>query len=63
MKHLSADQQEALAKARHHFGRGWKSKLQQCWMHANYPHELEDVAPHLQRLRNTLGPSGLSNLQ
>jgi len=63
MNRLSTVQSEALTRARRHFGRCWKAKLRQCWLHASYPPELRDVAPHLQHLRNTLGPSGLSRLK
>ena len=60
---LSSVQKDALARARRHFGRCWKAKLGQCWLNASYPPELQDVAPYLQRLRNTLGPGGLSKLK
>ena len=63
MNRLPTAQNDALTRVRRHFGRRWKDKLRQCWMHASYPPELRDMAPHLQHIRNTLGPSGLSRLK
>lgn len=59
---LLDERYEALARAQAYFGCLWKADLRRCWMQATYPQALQDIAPILQHLRNTLGPSGLSRL-
>ncbi len=60
---LTSDQLNALEKARRHFGRCWKAELSACWARSSYPVELREVDTALQRIRNTIGPSGLMRLK
>ncbi len=60
---LTSEQLNALEKARCHFGRRWKAELSACWARSSYPIELCDVDAQLQRIRNTIGPSGLARLR
>lgn len=53
MQHLDADTIIALRTYAASHGRAWKSALRADWTRAAAP-------PALQRLRNTLGPSGLA---
>jgi hypothetical protein len=54
------EQLTALRAFARFYGRTWKSRLRQCWMTVDY-RELPSSIDygHLQRLRNTLGPSWL----
>jgi hypothetical protein len=53
---ISDDQMDALKNYSEKHGRSWKNKLQASWMSGG------DHGPELQRLRNTIGPSGLSKI-
>ena len=53
---ISDDQMSALKNYSEKHGPSWKDKLQTSWMKGG------DHGPELQRLRNTVGPSGLSKI-
>ena len=53
---ISDDQMSALKNYSEKHGPSWKDKLQTSWMKGG------DHGPELQRLRNTVGPSGLAKI-
>ena len=53
---------EALLRFADDHGRTWNALLRGYWAHSHYPGVYESDIPHLQRIRNTKGPSWLFRL-
>jgi len=49
----------ALRMAKEHYGKTWRDELAMVWSNGRYPYKLREVSGTLQRIRNTIGPSGL----
>ena len=54
--HLSPEQLAALQAARVHWGKRYKSKLNDCWLKGRYPSPLQEQQHLLQQVRNDGGP-------
>ena len=55
----TTEQLAALQAARDHWGKRYKSKLNDCWLKGRYPSPLQDHQHLLHQLRNDGGPSFL----
>ena len=61
--HPNAEQLAALQAARVHWGKRYKSKLNDCWTKSRYPSPLQDHQHLLQQVRNDGGPRFLLALK
>jgi hypothetical protein len=60
---LSSEELAAIDAVKAACGRVWKKELRLAWESGKYPRSLKpDDRAYLQRLRNKIGPSGLSKL-
>jgi len=60
---MTEEQLTALKRFKNANGRTWKFKLNVCWMRALYPGVSDADGCLLQRVRNSIGPSGLVKLK
>jgi len=56
-------QLDAIVEFARRHGRGWKGKLEECWMRAGYPGCSSTQAALLQQVRNQCGPSWLADFE
>lgn len=63
MQELTTAERVAIKLAKTKLGYRWKATIRLAWENGNYPPQVQTIAPHLQSIRNKIGPSGLDKIK